>query len=112
MTLTPPSAPLSRRPVARRLWAAGRAGEGKGEREDALTHGLTPWAKLCRSSGAELCCELRLQHTGVARAGAAWNCRQKNVRPNVENIAFCEGRENISAHRLGERPSRQFSFSA
>jgi len=48
--LTPPSAPLSRRPAARRsltlqsfsngaLWAAGRAGEGKGERKGASTHG-------------------------------------------------------------------------
>jgi len=30
----------------------------------------------------------------------------------VENIAFCDGLEKISVHRLGERPSRQFSFSA
>ena len=47
------------------------------------------------------------------------NIRNANSRtvyrprgPNVENIAICEGREKISAHRLGERRLRQFSLSA
>ena len=67
MALTPPSAPLSRRPAARRLWAAGRAGEGKGEREGASTHG---WRRgLCYiapselNSGAEFLDELLTQDT-------------------------------------------------
>jgi len=78
MALTPPSAPLSRRPAARRsltlqsfsdgaLWAAGRAGEGKGEREGASTHG---WRRgLCYvapselNSGAEFLNELLTQDT-------------------------------------------------
>jgi len=45
-TLTPPSAPLSRRPAARRLWAAGRAGEWQGVRKVASNPRLAPWAKL------------------------------------------------------------------
>jgi hypothetical protein len=53
--LTPPSAPLSR-----------LAGEGQGERDGAFNPRLAPWAMLWRSFGAELCCELRLQDTGVA----------------------------------------------
>src|SRR5215472_12961240 len=53
-----PRRPAARRPTARSpmdttLWAAGRAGEGQGERESAFNPRLAPRAKLWRSCGAE-----------------------------------------------------------
>jgi len=81
VALTPPSAPLSRRPAARRtcarspmgtaLWAAGRAGEGKGERERASTHpaqrdrGLHYVAPSELNSGAEFLNELLTHDASV-----------------------------------------------
>jgi hypothetical protein len=53
MALTPPSTPLSR-----------SSGRGEGGEGRCLNPRLrVPWAKLCRSSGAELCCQLLLQDT-------------------------------------------------
>jgi len=116
-----PSAPLSRRPAARRsltlqsfsrlrsrasaterdgaLWAAGRAGEGKGEREGTSTHDW-PWATLWRSFGVEFLNELLGQDTsswefasrlskwsylvGLRRpAAAASNRRSRRPSPSV-----------------------------
>jgi hypothetical protein len=34
----------------------------------------------------------------------------RNLSPDIENIGFRKRRENIGGHRLGERPSRHFSF--
>src|SRR5262249_29880109 len=74
--LTPPPATLSRRPAARRtcarspmgtaLWAAGRAGDGKGRGRVPRNPRLTPWARLCRSFGAEFFNEL-LHRTGKSQ---------------------------------------------
>jgi hypothetical protein len=44
------------------LWAAGRAGEGRGEREGVSNPRLAPWAKLCRSFGAEFFNEVDSGH--------------------------------------------------
>ena len=63
--LSPGREPWIRWPSPRpRHPSPARAGEGKGKREGAATHGSTPWAKLCRSFGAELRCELRLRTLG------------------------------------------------
>src|SRR5262249_31240013 len=64
--LSPGREPWVRRPSPRlRHPSPARAGEGKGEREGAPTHGFTPWATLCRSFGADFCWELRLQGTSA-----------------------------------------------
>ncbi len=46
------------------------------------------------------------------KAVGYWFAVFRDISPDVKNVSFGERRKNIPAHRLGERPSRHFSFIA
>src|SRR6516165_4125109 len=99
--LSPGREPWVRTPSPRlRHPSPARAGEGKGEREGAPTHGFTPWATLCRSFGADFCWELRLQDTRGGRP-CATSSLEILQHPHVAVYRVAQDRQVASIRRRG-----------